>query len=349
MHYSTTIQCILCANETDIVSPEILPTVEEFLTSSCSEPFSDVGRRHAGIYIQHEQTDTQKTHWQLQKVFTDVRCFLVTKTIHLGKLAKHLAADIGHLVVAIPLPSEPKQPAVPAWSLWDRKVWKNHSRWHQWSKAEKVYRNDGIHIHQNGSSCTLFATQYHYEKQPMGNQKKKILPFWMIFVDCCSSWAYVGAPFWLDEKPCCFQESEMRELVFCRNQNRNVFHCLCILYSQLWEKSRVLKKQRHLDLIFSLGNFWNSETKWTNNKTFTQLCLTTTLRQNTCLRLDRLLFCEEKCLLFSQWWKSKTGVFLGDVETNGIHVDSNWSLEKTQRNFLGPKNIRCLWVFTEGS
>lgn len=30
---------ILCANETDIVSPEILPTVEEFLTSSCSEPF----------------------------------------------------------------------------------------------------------------------------------------------------------------------------------------------------------------------------------------------------------------------------------------------------------------------
>ena len=39
MHYSTTIQCILCANETDIVSPEILPTVEEFLTSSCSEPF----------------------------------------------------------------------------------------------------------------------------------------------------------------------------------------------------------------------------------------------------------------------------------------------------------------------
>ena len=170
---------------------------------------------------------------------------------------------MGHLVVAIPLPSEPKQPKVKAWSLWDRKVWKNNSRWHQGSKAAKVYRNDGIHIHQNGSSCTLFATQYHYEKQSMGtwNDKFSFHTTWMIFVDCCSLWAYVGAPFWL-EKPCCFQESEMRELAFCRNQNRNVFHCLCIPYTIFKIVRKVTcpeKKQRHLDLIFSLNNFWN---KW---------------------------------------------------------------------------------------
>ena len=97
-------------------------------------------------------------------------------------------------------------------------------------------------------------------------------------------------------------------------------------------------------LVFQVAPH-KSETKFkTNNKTFTVLCLTTTLRQNKCLRLGRLFFCEK--MYFQPVMKVKKRSFpwrRGDKwDTCGIELIA-W--ENSTKVFGSKKHSLCYVVF----